>query len=173
MNEELSNLLAQPDEMGRPKKPITEQDIQLFEDMEHVRLPDDFRSFLLEYGARDLNSRRIFAFKSKAKFADGKRKTISVGAISGPLKMLETRKRYVDPANNNSGPRLPIGLYPFTFDDGYGHCLLDLNKETYGRILYILIKSKTFGDAGYNWDQIGVVAGSFSEFVAGLTPDFL
>nr|WP_145322910.1 MULTISPECIES: SMI1/KNR4 family protein [unclassified Rhizobium] len=111
MNEELSNLLAQPDEMGRPKKPITEQDIQLFEDMEHVRLPDDFRSFLLEYGARDLNSRRIFAFKSKAKFADGKRKTISVGAISGPLKMLETRKRYVDPANNNSGPiarRRPI-----------------------------------------------------------------
>lgn len=173
MNDELSNLLAQPDEMGRPEKPVNEQEIRLFEDTEHVRLPDDFKSCLLEYGARAFNSRRIFAFKSKAKFRDGKKKTISVGAIGGPATMLEIRQRYLNPVYNNSGARLPKGLYPFTFDDGYGHCLLDLNNTNYGRILYIVIKASTFGEPGYGWDQIGMVAGSFSEFLAGPKPDHL
>lgn len=163
----------QPDEMGRPAKPITEQEIRLFEDTEHVRLPDDFKSYLLEYGARTFNSRRIFAFESKAEFHDGKKQTISVGAIAGPATMLETRQRYLNPIYNNSGARLPEGLYPFTFDAGYGHCLLDLNNTNYGRISYIVIKAETFGESGYGWDQVGVVAGSFSEFLAGLEPDYL
>lgn len=50
---------------------------------------------------------------------------------------------------------------------------MDLNDKYHGRILYLVVKAKTFGDDGYGWSQVGTVAGSFAEFLAGLKPDFL
>lgn len=173
LNGSLDTLLNTPDEMGRVHRPVTNPEIDEFERSEGVTLPDSLKSFWLKYGSRDLNSKKIFAFKTKVVFPDGKKKKADVGAIASPGKMIEARQRYIDPLYGNSGERLPAGLYPLTFDSGYGHCLLDLNTDTYGRILYIVIKAKTFGDDGYGWDQVGTVAKDFDEFLAGLTPDYL
>lgn len=173
MPNELKAYLDKPDEMGRPEKPITENDLADFERSQSVALPADYRDYCLKYGSRTLQNRQIFCFKTKVRFSNGKSKKVDVGSISGPPYILETYQRYMDPVYNNSGPRLPQKYYPFTFDSGYGHCLIDLNPETYGRILYIVIKAKTFGEPGYGWDQIGVVADDFSQFISTLTPDFL
>jgi hypothetical protein len=173
LNTELAMLLNAPDETGRSYKPFTLSQLEEFERSEGVNLTDSLISFWLNYGSRDLNSKKIFAFKTKVVFPDGKKKKADVNAIAGPGKMIEARQRYIDPLYGNSGERLPAGLYPLTFDSGYGHCLLDLNADTHGRILYIVIKAKTFGDAGYGWDQVGTVAKDFDEFLAGLTPDYL
>ncbi|MGV1754179.1 SMI1/KNR4 family protein [Agrobacterium sp. CG674] len=170
---ELQSLLEKPDEMGRPEKPITQTDLEEFERSQGVVLPPSYKDYCLRYGSRALQNRKIYAFKTKVMFTDRKSKKADVGSISGPPYILETYQRYMDPIYNNSGPRLPEHVYPFTFDDGYGHCLVDLNKETYGRVLYIVIRAKTFGDTGYGWDQIGVVADDFQGFLDGLTPDFL
>ncbi len=173
LSESLIALLAAPDEMGRPECPVTPTDIEEFEQTQGVALPESLKSFWQKYGARDFNSRKIFTFKTKVVFPDGKKKKADVGAIASPGKMIEARKRYVEPVYGNSGARLPDGLYPLTFDSGYGHCLIDLNQYTYGRILYIVIKAKTFGDAEYGWGQVGEVAENFEQFVAKLAPDYL
>ncbi len=75
-----------------------------------------------------------------------------VGFIAGPDKMNEARQRYIDPLYNNSGARLPERLYPLTFDNGYGHCLIDLNENTCGRILYLEIKAETLAQQ----DMVGI-----------------
>lgn len=173
MNTELSALFNAPDEIGRTPRPVTAPEMEEFERSEGVTLPNSLKSFWLNYGSRDLNSTKIFAFKKKVVFPDGKKKKADVNSIAGPGKMIEARQRYIDPLQGNSGERLPAGLYPLTFDSGYVHCLLDLNADTHGRILYIVIKAKTFGDAGYGWDQVGTVAQDFDEFLAGLRPDYL
>lgn len=173
LNTELSAIFNAPDEMRRTQRPVTAPEIEEFERSEGVTLPNSLKSFWLSYGSRDLNSKKIFAFKTKVVFPDGKKKKADVNSIAGPGKMIEARQRYIDPLYGNSGERLPAGLYPLTFDSGYGHCLLDLNADTHGRILYIVINAKTFGDVGYGWDQIGTVAQDFDEFLAGLTPDYL
>ncbi|MBB3610125.1 hypothetical protein FHX11_003074 [Rhizobium sp. BK602] len=82
-------------------------------------------------------------------------------------------RRVARSISSNSIARLPDSLYPFTFDEGYDHCLLDLRYETHGCVHYLAVKAKTFGEPGYGWDQVGVVAGSFSEFLTGLEPDYL
>ncbi|WP_018042851.1 SMI1/KNR4 family protein [Methylobacterium sp. 88A] len=173
MHEALRSLLDLPDEMGRPPKPVTPKDIEDFELSENVRMPEDLKAFWLTYGARQLGSKSIFCFKAKTTFANEKKKRIDVGAIGGPHALAETRQRYLDPLYGNSGPRLPEALYPLTFDDGYGHCLIDLTPEHHGRILYIVIKAKTFGARGYDWNSVGVVENSFADFLASLTPDYL
>lgn len=100
-------------------------------------------------------------------------KKADVGLIAGPAAMIEAQQRYLNPTYNNSGPRLPEGLYPLTLDSGYGHCLLDLDEVSYGRVLYIVIKAQTFGSQGYGWDHVGFVADNFAQFVAGPKPDYL
>ncbi|TCM53560.1 SMI1/KNR4 family protein SUKH-1 [Rhizobium sp. PP-F2F-G48] len=171
--ESLLSLLEKADEMDRPQKPVSPQDIEEFERAQNVRLPDALKFFWERYGSRALGNKAIFGFKARVEFPNGKKKMADVGFIASPSKMNEALQRYVDPLYNNSGARLPERLYPLTFDDGYGHCLIDLNENTYGRILYLKIKAETFGSAGYGWDQVGFVADTFEQFVAGLTPDYL
>lgn len=171
--ESLLSLLEKADEMDRPQKPISPQDIEEFERAQNILLPDSLKFFWGRYGSRALGNRTIFGFKTRVEFPNGKKKKADVGFIASPAKMNEARQRYIDPLYNNSGVRLPQRLYPLTFDDGYGHCLIDLNENTYGRILYLKIKAETFGSAGYGWDQVGFVADTFEQFVAGLTPDYL
>ena len=53
--------------------------------------------------------------------------------------------------------------------DNQSTVLIDVRPETYGRVSYLgKIKRQTFGTAGYSWDDIGFVANSFTEFLAGL-----
>ncbi|OLP42440.1 SMI1/KNR4 family protein [Rhizobium oryziradicis] len=170
---ELNAYLNKPDEMGRAEELITQADLDEFERSQDVKLPSDYKEYCLKYGSRTLQNKQIFCFTTKISFPDRKKKKANIGSISGPPYILEAHDRYINPTYGNSGPRLPEKLYPFTFDSGYGHCLLDLNKDTLGRILYIVIKAKTFGEPGYGWDQVGFVADSFSDFVANLKPDYL
>jgi SMI1 / KNR4 family (SUKH-1) len=172
-NAAIYRFLEEPDEWGRPEEPIAAGEVEEFEHSEGVVLPDALKRYWQRYGGRQFNSKTIFTFQTKALFPSGKRKRVDVGVIADPRTMREARQRYMDPLYNNSGPRLPAGLYPLSFDSGYGHCLLDLNAETYGRILHIVIKAKTFGDHGYGWDHVGHVANDFESFLAGLTPSRL
>ena len=173
MPSDLSNYLDTPDEMGRLEKPITQSDLDEFERSQAVDLPPAYKEYCLKYGSRTLQNKQIFGFKTKVTLPGGKRKRADVGAISGPPYILETYDRYMDPIYNNSGPRLPLKVYPFTFDSGYGHCLLDLTEAGKGRILHLVVKAKTFGEDGYGWDQVGTVAENFSDFIASLKPDYL
>lgn len=172
-NAAIYQFLEAPDDWGRPDEPVTPEDVEGFERSESFLLPDALKQYWRRYGARQFNSKSIFTFQTKALFPSGKRKRVDVGVVADPRTMVEARQRNMDPLYGNSGPRLPAALYPLTFDSGYGHCLLDLNKESYGRILYIEIKTKTFGDRGYGWDQVGQVADNFEMFLAGLTPSRL
>ncbi len=112
MHEALRVLLDLPDEMGRPPAPVSSKDIEDFELSENVRVPEDLKVFWLAYGARQLNSKKIFGFRAKTAFANGIKKRINVGAIGGRRALAETRQRYLDPLYNNSGPCLPDALSP-------------------------------------------------------------
>jgi hypothetical protein len=172
-NAAIYRFLEAPDEWGRPEEPVAPQEVEGFEHSEGVALPDALKQYWQRYGGRQFNSKTVFSFQTKATFPNGKRKRVDVGVVADPRTMIEARHRYMDPLYGNSGPRLPAALYPLTFDAGYGHCLLDLNAQSYGRILYIVIKAKTFGDRGYGWEQIGHVADDFETFLTGLTPSRL
>lgn len=172
-NAAIYQFLEAPDEWSRPDEPVTPEEIEGFERSEGFPLPEALKQYWQRYGSRQFNSKTIFTFQTKALFPSGKRKRVDVGTIADPRTMAEARQRYMDPLYNNSGPRLPEALYPLSFDSGYGHCLLDLSKQSYGRILYIVIKAKTFGDRGYGWDHVGHVADDFETFLAGLTPSRL
>ena len=93
MDAALKDMLDKPDEMGRAEKPVANTEIDEFERSEGVTLPDSLKSFWLSYGSRDLNSKKIFAFKTKVVFPDGKKKKADVNAIAGPGKMIEARQR--------------------------------------------------------------------------------
>lgn len=173
MDEALRGLLTEPSKTGRQPSSVTAEAIEVFELAENVRVPDDLKEFWLAYGAPELSNDAIFGFTTWATSADGERESVSVGAIGDPGALAETRQRYLSPLYNNSGPRLPEGLYPLTFDHGYGHCLVDLTREHHGRIVHIVIEAKTFGTGDYGWQSIGAVADDFSGFLASLTPDFL
>jgi len=97
LNTELSALFNAPDEIGRTPRPVTAPEIEEFERSEGVTLPNSLKSFWLNYGSRDLNSTKIFAFKTEVVFPDGKKKKADVNSIAGPGKMIEARQRYIDP----------------------------------------------------------------------------
>ncbi|TDK29603.1 hypothetical protein E2F50_22445 [Rhizobium deserti] len=118
MDQALNDILSRPDEMGRPGKPVTLKHIEDFESSQGHALPPELTEYWLAYGARRLGSKAIYTFTTKAVFPSGKRTKVDVGAIAGPAAMIEARERYTDPPQGNSGPRLPKGLYPLTFNDG-------------------------------------------------------
>lgn len=66
------------------------------------------------------------------------------------------------------GPRVPEGLVPLTIDNRQT-LLIDVRPDHFGAIWYLPeIKRQTFGTDSYNWNDIGFVASSLTEFLRGL-----
>lgn len=171
--EALLAILNAQDSAGRKEQPITAENISDFENKVGATLPNDYKDYCIKYGARSLDDTDIFTFKGVALDKSGRKKKIDIGKISGPPYIQESYDMFMDERRNDFAPQLPKGFYPFTFDSGYGSCLLNLTDQPSGKILYLSVKRKIFGSPDYGWDDVLFVADSFSEFIESLKPEYL
>lgn len=154
-----------PDEFGGRWNSVSAADVEKFEAETKFRLPKDYVDFITTYGTFTIwtdGFERLFA---KAAFTSGKTTHAEIGTIAGPLAMLEWRKTYL---SDDRGPRIPADCAPLTFDSSYGHAMIVLSEQDYGKILYLKVKAKPFGSIGYGWDLVATIAGNFHDFISGI-----
>lgn len=58
----LAQVLAKADEMGRPEKRVEQHEIDSFEGSQQTVLPQSLKDFWKQFGERALGNRTIFAF---------------------------------------------------------------------------------------------------------------
>ncbi|WP_333630882.1 SMI1/KNR4 family protein [Agrobacterium cavarae] len=151
-----------PDEFGARWKEVGSDEAEQFETETGLSLPSDYLDFVREFGEFTIWTEGFGKLYTRVTWQTGKSGDAEIGKIAGPVGILETRQSYL---SAGSGARIPKYLVPVTFDSGYGHVMLDLSKEGFGKVRYLQVKTKAFGTDGYGWDQVGSVAESFAEFV--------
>ncbi|TCN33794.1 SMI1/KNR4 family protein [Sinorhizobium americanum] len=146
-----------------------EEEIKAIEDEIGESLPEDYKDFLRKYstvlGSMDVGA-YYFKVDYKEKSFIAYLFTLVPWANLTLLAARTLRRQHI--VDSKIGARVPDGLVPLTMDN-QTTVLIDVRPETYGKVWYIdKIKRQTFGTPGYSWENIGFVANSFTEFLAGL-----
>jgi hypothetical protein len=149
-------------------QPSTERDIEAIKKEISSDVPGDYEEFLFEYSP--IGVQKIGAYYFKCDYNDGSVIEFDHTLVPWAKLTLAAIKSLHNPHQHfeGIGARIPRELLPLTRDN---ECtiLIDLRPDTFGQILYVpKIKRQTFGTLGYGWDDIGLVANSFTEFLAGL-----
>lgn len=151
-----------PDDFGARWKEIESSEFADFKSQTGLELPDDYVDFIRTYGEFAIWTTDFDKLFVRVQWESGKSANAEIGTISGPAGMLEYRQSYL---GNGVDARIPETFAPLTFDSGYGHAMLDLSKESFGKIRYLNVKSQAFGSDGYGWDNVGTIADNFADFV--------
>ncbi|TDK29602.1 hypothetical protein E2F50_22440 [Rhizobium deserti] len=151
-----------PDEFGPRWKEIEASEFDNFRSQTGLELPDDYVDFIDTYGEFAIWTADFDKLFARVQWESGKSANAEIGTVSGPAGMLEYRQSYL---GNGGNARIPETFAPLTFDSGYGHAMLDLSKENFGKIRYMKVKSQAFGVAGYGWEDVGMIADNFLGFI--------
>lgn len=145
-------------------KESSSEELHKIEILMGAKLPNIYKEFMLEYHMLPAIP-RIGAYCFKADYKAGSIIDFSMTLIPPASSTIDAIE---DLADRNEAPVIPEGLMPLTYSD-YSTLLIDLRRDTYGYIWNIFeIKRQTFGSLGYDWDDVGFVAKSLTEFIAGL-----
>jgi hypothetical protein len=150
-------------------QPSSIEDIKEIEKEVQSSIPDDYKEFLLEYSTVG-GVPKIGAYYFKCVYKDGPVIDLDHTLVPWAKLTLTAIKSLHNPHQNfeRIGARIPREILPLTRDNECS-ILIDLRTDSFGQILYMpKIKRQTFGTPGYGWDDIGFVANSFTEFLAGL-----
>ncbi|MHC1551391.1 SMI1/KNR4 family protein [Phyllobacterium sp. K27] len=152
-----------PDEFGARWKEVGAEEAEQFKSKTGLDLPADYLEFVGNFGEFTIWTDDFEKLYARAIWETGKSANAEIGKIVGPAGVLESRQSYL---GAGSGARIPENFAPLTFDSGYGHAMLDLSKDNFGKIRYLQVKTKPFGSDGYGWDQVATLADNFTEFVS-------
>lgn len=142
----------------------TSEDIQKMEALMNAKLPEDYKAFMLKYYTlHGIPKIPVYFFKCDYKSGPIiELDLIPISAADSTIDTIETLQE------RENAPVIPGGLMPLTYCD-YETALIDLRKNTFGYVWYLPeIKRQRFGTEGNTWDEIGFVAKSLTEFIAGL-----
>ncbi|MEN3794854.1 SMI1/KNR4 family protein [Fulvimarina sp. MAC3] len=147
--------------------------IDMIESIENeigAKLPEDFIEFSLKYSCFDSSPSLGMAYFF-CKFSD--RSVIQATSLLTPpgssiLQALRSLRR-PHPAHPQVRRRVPEGVVPFNAGTGHSTIMLDVRPATHGQVLFLdKIKVQNFGTPDYDWDNIGWVANSYTDFLRGL-----
>lgn len=155
-----------PPEFYSPPDPVAVNQLEI---LTCGRLPDDYKSFLLQYGSvgGSVTTGVMYfhcQYPSK-EFIDS-----DFGLISGAKHTIKSTKILSQPhlTLEGVGPRIPENMIATNIDN-YCTFLIDLRSESFGRMYYIAnLKKNTFGTNGYDWDSVAFVGETFTAFIAGV-----
>ncbi|MBP0617768.1 SMI1/KNR4 family protein [Jiella mangrovi] len=135
-----------------------------------AKLPEDYKEFALEYSCFDAIPRAgtdLFycAFPNQAMIMYTSCLTPHGASILQSMRSL----RRPHPVEPDVTLRLPDGVVPFNAGRGHSTIMLDLRPATHGQVLFLdEIKVQNFGTPGYDWDNVGWVAKTYTDFLRGL-----
>ncbi|OHV83717.1 SMI1/KNR4 family protein [Rhizobium sp. LCM 4573] len=152
-----------PDEFGARWNEVGAEQAEQFKSEIGSDLPADYLEFVENFGEFTIWTDDFEKLYARAIWESGKSANVEISKILGPAGMLESWQSYLGAGGR---ARIPENLAPLTYDSGYGHAMLDLSKDNFGKIRYLQVKTKPFGSDGYGWDQVETIAGSFTEFVS-------
>lgn len=140
------------------------KDIEKVEDLMKAKVPEEYKAFMLKYYTLH-GIPKIPVFFFKCDYKNGS--VIDLNLVPIPS-IDDTKETIEDLADRDEAPVIPEGLMPLTYSN-YATILIDLREDTFGHIWYLPeIKRQRFGTKGNTWDEIGFVAKSLTEFIAGL-----
>ncbi len=143
-----------------PFGPLTKDQLHIFELNTHIRLPTEYRDFLLTYnGGKPEPSFFWITFGE-----DGSSVQQFYGLHDGPHNLS------IDTYTGEEGYRLPKSVLPIA-DDGVGNFIcLGISLSTFGKVFFMDHDSHPVNDPD-SMRGITKIANSFSEFLFSLTND--
>lgn len=140
--------------------PTYQEDIDKIETLVKSKIPSELKSFLLEYSCITRTAKHnCCAFKTKYVFGD-KLETESYH-ITGGKHIIQSIQYYF------SYGELPVYLLPLRLMERCS-LLVDLRPESYGKIYFHPAIRGEFGKGKNTWKNIGFVADTLVEMIAGL-----
>lgn len=155
-----------PPEFHSPPDPVAVEELEA---LAGGKLPQDYKSFLLEYGDVP-GSVKTGVQYFRCQYPGKEIIDADLGMISGARHTIGATKVLSKPHQtlDKVGARIPDSMIATNYDN-YCTFLIDLREESFGKMYYISeLKKKTFGTAGYDWNNVAVVGESFTEFMAGV-----
>lgn len=141
--------------------PITEKDILKFEKKFKVKLPEDYKEFLLKYNGGIIHA-DLFINKKRKRFNPLKIKQSTECGIGlmYDLEMVGLRKK-----ENDSLEELPKSIFQIGYTGSDNFLCISMSDKDFGCIYYA-----TNGDPHDNYEYMYHLADNFTEFLNGLVP---
>ncbi len=127
------------------------EDIKQFEFYNKVVLPDDYKNFLIQYNGGCPRPNIIPSVNSNVDWI--------LGMVDEPY--YASLFQHIDMFHR----RIPSFYFPIAYDSGGNLYLMSLYSENHGLIAFWDHEGETEGDADQYFDNMKIVATSFTEFL--------
>jgi len=126
-------------------------DISEFETHNNVKLPDDYKAFLIKNNGGRPNPSIVPSVKSDIQWIYGMVEEPFFASIFQHIDMFQKR--------------IPSWYFPIANDSGGNLYLMSLYHENYGLIAFWRHEEETEGNADQYFDNMSIVANSFTDFL--------